>query len=332
MKTTLMIYIAMGVLTVVPLLLYNIRKIWVKKPPEPVKFNPVRCVVIVAIAAFIVTFLVNSYHATLRNRYEIATERVAQLHAEVLTFSRLASRVFAERGGVAETETDGGGKLLMMALAVEQVRSRLKIFGASAARAEFLLQLLDMLEEFRSFCVTADQLRRAAAGLTGTLAVKTEEFALLMESYDAVCAQIGQNPQSRLTRLLNALEDCDDLSDREFWIDGFTDFNGVERNILAQLLNGGAGLTVALLCDGLHGHAQQYAAARETAAALCAIVAQQQIPVETRQLPPREETSALARLRAELFGGAMHPWDAPQDAVAFLWSLTWGIRHTRTRF
>lgn len=240
------------------------------------------------------------------------------LHAEVLTFSRLASRVFAERGGVAETETDGGGKLLMMALAVEQVRSRLKIFGASAARAEFLLQLLDMLEEFRSFCVTADQLRRAAAGLTGTLAVKTEEFALLMESYDAVCAQIGQNPQSRLTRLLNALEDCDDLSDREFWIDGFTDFNGVERNILAQLLNGGAGLTVALLCDGLHGHAQQYAAARETAAALCAIAAQQQIPVETRQLPPREESSALARLRAELFGGAMHPWDAPQDAVAFL--------------
>ena len=239
------------------------------------------------------------------------------LHAEVLTFSRLASRVFAERGGVAETETDGGGKLLMMALAVEQVRSRLKIFGASAARAEFLLQLLDMLEEFRSFCVTADQLRRAAAGLTGTLAVKTEEFALLMESYDAVCAQIGQNPQSRLTRLLNALEDCDDLSDREFWIDGFTDFNGVERNILAQLLNGGAGLTVALLCDGLHGHAQQYAAARETAAALCAIAAQQHIPVETRQLPPREETSALARLRARLFGGAVHPWDAPQDAVAF---------------
>lgn len=85
MKTTLMIYIAMGVLTVVPLLLYNIRKIWVKNPPEPVRFKPVRCVVIVAIAAFIVVFLVNGYHATLRNRYEIALERVAEMHAEVLT-------------------------------------------------------------------------------------------------------------------------------------------------------------------------------------------------------------------------------------------------------
>ncbi len=240
------------------------------------------------------------------------------LHAEVLTFSRLASRVFSEVGGVAETETDGGGKLLMMALAVEQVRSRLKIFGASAARAEFLLQLLDMLEEFRSFCVTADELRRAAQRLTGTLAVKTEEFALLMESYDAVSARIGQDPQTRLTRLLHALEDCGDLSDREFWVDGFTDFNGVERSILAQLLNGGARLNVALLCDGLHGQAQQYAAARQTAAALCASAAQQQLPVEVRQLPVRADGSPLAHLRGALFGGAAQPWDAAQDAVVFL--------------
>lgn len=85
MKTALIIYIAMGVLTVVPLLLYNIRKIWVKVPPDPVAFKPVRCVVILAIAVFIVVFLINSYQATLRNRYEIAVERVAQMHAEVLT-------------------------------------------------------------------------------------------------------------------------------------------------------------------------------------------------------------------------------------------------------
>lgn len=114
MKTTLMIYIAMGVLTVVPLLLYNIRKIWVKKPPEPVKFNPVRCVVIVAIAAFIVTFLVNSYHATLRNRYEIATERVAQLHAEVLTGQKTEQDFwdFLKENGSSTLQQDAAVDLL----------------------------------------------------------------------------------------------------------------------------------------------------------------------------------------------------------------------------
>ena len=65
--------------------------------------------------------------------------------AEVLSFSRLASRVFSIEGGSACEETDAGGRLLLMALAVEQVRPRLKLFGASTSRPEFLLQLLDTL-------------------------------------------------------------------------------------------------------------------------------------------------------------------------------------------
>ena len=125
--------------------------------------------------------------------------------AEVLSFSRLASRVFSIEGGAADSETDAGGRLLMMSLAVEQVRSRLKVFGSGAVKPEFLLRLIDTLEEFRSYCVTPADLRRACQELSGVLAVKTEEFALLMESYASVRANCGQNPETRLNRLLAAL-------------------------------------------------------------------------------------------------------------------------------
>lgn len=101
MNTTLMIYVVIGVLTVVPLLLYNIRKIWVKNPPAPVRFRPVRCVVIVLIAAFIVTFLTCAYQATLRNRYEIALQNLATQHARLLTGqqSETEFRRFVEENG-----------------------------------------------------------------------------------------------------------------------------------------------------------------------------------------------------------------------------------------
>lgn len=101
MNTTLMIYVVIGVLTVVPLLLYNIRKIWVKNPPAPVRFRPVRCVVIVLIAAFIVTFLTCAYQATLRNRYEIALQNLATQHARLLTGqqSEAEFRRFVEENG-----------------------------------------------------------------------------------------------------------------------------------------------------------------------------------------------------------------------------------------
>ena len=117
--------------------------------------------------------------------------------AEVLSFSRLASRVFSIEGGSACEETDAGGRLLLMALAVEQVRPRLKLFGASTSRPEFLLQLLDTLEEFRAYCLRPELLRAASEKLSGALAVKTEEFALLMERYDPASANAGQDPSSR---------------------------------------------------------------------------------------------------------------------------------------
>ena len=120
-------------------------------------------------------------HAAERMLCRTGGNRISR-RAEVLSFSRLANRVFSDFGGTAETETDQGGKLLMMSLAVENVQSRLKLYANCAAKPEFLLKLLDTLDEFRSYRVTAQTLREASQRLSGVLAVKTEEFALLMES------------------------------------------------------------------------------------------------------------------------------------------------------
>ena len=57
MQATLMFYIVVGILTVVPLLLFNINRVFVRKKPEPMKINWVRGVVILLLCAFIVFFL-----------------------------------------------------------------------------------------------------------------------------------------------------------------------------------------------------------------------------------------------------------------------------------
>ena len=54
MKTALFIYILLGVLSIVPLVAFNIRKIWVRRPPDPIRFKPFRFGVILVICLFIV--------------------------------------------------------------------------------------------------------------------------------------------------------------------------------------------------------------------------------------------------------------------------------------
>lgn len=50
----------------------------------------------------------------------------ASRYAEVLSFTRLAGRVFARMGGGAEPTLDGGGRILAMAAAAEELRAGLK--------------------------------------------------------------------------------------------------------------------------------------------------------------------------------------------------------------
>ena len=80
----------------------------------------------------------------------------ASRYGEVLSFTRLAGRVFAQMGGGAEPVLDGGGRLLAMAAAVEQLRPRLKAYAAVGTRPEFLSALVTAVDEFKSCCVTRE--------------------------------------------------------------------------------------------------------------------------------------------------------------------------------
>ncbi len=237
--------------------------------------------------------------------------------AEVLSFSRLASRVFSLLGGAAETQTDAAGKLLMMSLAVEQVRSRLKLYATSVDKPAFLLKLIGTIEELRSFCIDAERLKTAAPELGGVLAVKMEELALLMESFDSVCANLGQNPESRLTRLLHKLDGSDFAQGRCIYIDAFSDFNGVEREIIAELLNGGAIITVALHCDSLDSQTQQFASARKAAKELIQIASKMGIETQTAILPEQQRAS-LDFLRNKLFIGENIEYPSETEELVFV--------------
>ena len=66
-------------------------------------------------------------------------------YAEVLSFTRLANRVFSIYGGVSEDYLDDGGRLLCLYLAAERVKTQIKYYAATLLRPEFLLQLGKML-------------------------------------------------------------------------------------------------------------------------------------------------------------------------------------------
>ena len=62
----------------------------------------------------------------------------ASRHAEVLSFSRLATRVLSRTGGLADVTLDNGGKLLTLQKALCEIAPELKLYRRPSRKAAFL--------------------------------------------------------------------------------------------------------------------------------------------------------------------------------------------------
>ena len=82
-------------------------------------------------------------------------------YAEVLSFTRMAGRVFAVTGGLAAPTLDAGGRLLLMHRAVKETVSQLTVYARPSQRPAFLRSLLETADELKSCCVPPEQLIRA---------------------------------------------------------------------------------------------------------------------------------------------------------------------------
>ena len=185
-------------------------------------------------------------------------------YAEVLSFTRLAGRVFSISGGGARECLDAGGRVGAMASAVEQLRPKLKSYAAASARPEFLTEMIRAVDEFKSCRVSAQDLRRASLENQGLLAQKLEELALLLEGYDAVCAQGKMDPRDRMTLLAERLAESQFAVGKKVCIDGFSDFTAQEMEIISILLEQ-TDVIVTINCDDLPTTRPEFSVAEDTA-------------------------------------------------------------------
>ena len=236
-------------------------------------------------------------HDTERKLCGVAGNSVS-LQAEVLSFTRLASRVFSVAGGLAEPTLDAGGRLLLMDVALKSVCDQLKVYARPSRKPQFLSQLAATVDECKAANITPEKLLEAAQNTDGEAGDKFFDLSLICGAYDALCEQRGADPRDRLTKLAHALDRCPWARGRDIYLDSFTDFTAQERAVLERLVKQARSVTVALTCERLDGEADDvFAPARRTAQKLVELARRvgASCEVETRvtQSVPRAEGIAL---------------------------------------
>ena len=250
-----------------------------------------------------------------------AAEDIASRYAEVLSFPRLLRRVCEQTQNSPGECLDNGGRLTAMACAVRQLSSQLKSYARVETKPEFLTGLLDVVDEFKRCCITPADLTGAAERMgterlrektgkneersSGVLLRKLEELALILESYDSVCARSKADPRDQMNWLLEQLECCDFAENHEFYIEGFPDLTRQHMAIVCHLLQASPMVTVCLTTDAVGSIHPGFEKAGQTARELVEACRRMDISVEIRELAPRQD--ALAPVREKLFQGRIEP-------------------------
>ena len=176
-----------------------------------------------------------------------ACGETASRNAEVLSFQNLATRVLSRTGGLADVTLDGGGKLLTMRLALQELSGQLKVFHHPSQRAAFLQQLVELAEEFYAYEIRPEELYEKTQEIGGAMGDKLQSVALLFGAYDAKLHAGGRDARSRVEKLRDALGSSQYLAGKDVYVDGYAYFNRLEEDILSIILRQAHQVTVTLL-------------------------------------------------------------------------------------
>ncbi|NLO97664.1 MAG: helicase-exonuclease AddAB subunit AddB, partial [Peptococcaceae bacterium] len=180
------------------------------------------------------------------------TGRGGLLEAEVLSFRRLAFRVFNEAGGLAYPHLQAAGKSMLIYKVLNRIKEELPLLAQSADRQGFVTTVSTLLTEFKRYNVTPQELEATQETVTDELLKnKLAELAVIYKEYQELLAKTYRDIDDDLTLAAVKLDAADLFQGAEIWIDGFSGFTPQEYALIAKLGHQAARINISLCTDSL---------------------------------------------------------------------------------
>lgn len=250
---------------------------------------------------------------------------------EVLSFRRLAYRVFASAGGAVHTHINSAGKSMLLYRAIEKHRDELQVYAHTAHRKGFINTLNRTISELKRYMHTPKLLHEASdkhREANPMLANKLHDIALIYGEFEDILHSKYIDTDDDLTILSHKLDSCDLFDGAEFYIDEFSGFTPQEYSVIEKLMKKAAMVNVALCTDCLVDYNDiddihvfspiQYAAAR-----LMELTKENAIklekPINLNNAPNSKYKPELAHLEKNLYCYSYKPYKQPtQDISVFM--------------
>lgn len=185
-----------------------------------------------------------------RELYSLLGAGKASERAEVLSFTRLADKVFKTYGGIAGKAASKTDKLVFMNRAAAELKDVFEYYSKASGYKSFTADMLGAAEEIKNSGADAEAIL-AAARLTkdGVLQQKAEEICMLFDTYNAILHKSRVDDSDCLKRAAKRLEGTDFFKGRTVFFDEFKSFTGAQLELIKLIIAQSDGCVFSLCTD-----------------------------------------------------------------------------------
>lgn len=173
------------------------------------------------------------------------------LNIDVLSFERLAFRVFEEAGCADYIVLDDMGKNVILSKVAREYKKQLKIFGRNLSRKGFISELKSLLSELYQYGIGADELEKAMGKVkeSSLLSNKIKDMVVIYRAFADKLSDGTITAEEVLTVLCRLLPNSRRIRNVTIGLDGFTGFTPVQYQVLDLFMQYACQVDVTVTAD-----------------------------------------------------------------------------------
>ncbi|MGS0764415.1 helicase-exonuclease AddAB subunit AddB [Syntrophomonas curvata] len=176
-------------------------------------------------------------------------EGIMQL--EILSFSRLAQRVFDEAGGLTRIIINEQGKSMVLRRVMEELEGQLLVYKNSCRQNGFVNELMDFIAGLKQRAVDLRDIDEMRLNLEGDslLRRKLHDLALIYDQFNTFLHQHYIDSEDYINLFIEKMSFSRYLPAARIWVDNFATFSPQSLRILEKLISVCPETTVSITMD-----------------------------------------------------------------------------------
>ncbi len=251
------------------------------------------------------------------------------MNIDVLSFERLAHRVFDEVGGEHRKILEATGKNLILRRLAEEKKDELTLLGGNMKKLGYISEVKSLLSEFVQYQVTSDQLLKMMERNQDNpqLYFKLKDMKVLYDSFQEYLEGTYLTAEELLGALEQTVERSEVVRGSVLVLDGYTGFTPVQFSLLKRLLALASEVYVTLTLDGRENpfakgaEYQLFHMTKKTIRELVRLAEEVKVPVRKPVIKKDagncrfREAEALCFLESGIFRHGKRVWEEETDEI-----------------